>query len=105
MDSSDDRKKQKLIASFAVLFAVALIAAGEIVFAHKKAVPTNSMATVAVTAPETSASTQANATDTPAPTVPVAAPATTASQSGYKDGAYKATGSYISPAGRENITV
>jgi uncharacterized protein with FMN-binding domain len=88
----DNRKSQKTFASVAILFVIALLAVGEVTYAHRKMTPNTGMATVAISKPATS--TQTSTTTSSA-----------ASTGGFKDGTYKATGSYSSPGGQESITV
>jgi uncharacterized protein with FMN-binding domain len=86
---SDNRNSQKTIAAFGILFAVALIATGEIIYTHRKTASDSAMVATSVNKPAT--------TDT--------STSTTASPSGFKDGTYKATGDYESPGGSESITI
>lgn len=85
MDQSPISKKRQLIATLAVLIVIVVIVTA--VAVTKKDKTTN--ADSAVTTSDTSTS------DT----------ASTSSNSTLKDGSYKATGSYASPGGEEEITV
>lgn len=82
-----DNSKAKIITTIAVLLVIVLIVAG--VAALKPKVKDE-----ATTTPTNSSPSQT--------TTPTTQPAATSS---YKDGEYSATGSYISPGGRERITV
>ena len=93
-----DNKKQKIIASFIVIFAVVMVTVGVSAYNGKQNA-TQSVDTVESTSngtsttPTTSSSTDTSSTDS------------TSTASSYKDGTYTASSSYYVPHGTETIDV
>jgi uncharacterized protein with FMN-binding domain len=90
---TSSRKTQKIIASFIVVLAVVLVTVGINVLSNKNA---EQEMTAQVMPMVSAASPQSTGTASPSPG---------AQASGYKDGTYAATDSYVSPGGTEHIDV
>jgi hypothetical protein len=88
-----------------VVVAIIILAGGAVAYSLIGKTPSANTATIATTSTDAAISTSGGSTPTTAPVTSTTITTTTTTTQEYKDGAYSATGSYLSPGGDEKIGV